>query len=327
MSNMAHVEASYAPDEMHSVMDNCNVNFLDLHDEMKPWRIGRVPRNVHRFSIPLEILNKNELIAYSRILENVVENLHYNQNHKDTDWQRGHTCNPDKTATDPMISVKNPWLDGICSTNTGFHNKGKVKKKLNCRYFLSGYCTYCRFGDACWYSHEKMKKTLKKTQSSPETISHNYSSGKSKYAEYSREKSHCGSKGTKVPNPRKTTNYENKQAIMENVNTGPQGSSQLQDVLEATSKSSNSSTVETSEGHKNPDCSEISWERVKSKRSRRKRNIKHKKNIIKVERMKINRKCQEKSRCKGKVYTNYSKNQMNELAKANEIPEVTENPK
>ena len=125
MSNMAHVEASYAPDEMHSVMDNCNVNFLDLHDEMKPWRIGRVPRNVHRFSIPLEILNKNELIAYSRILENVVENLQQNQSHKDRDWQRGHYCNPDKTAMKPMISVKNPWLDGICSTNSLIMEKSK----------------------------------------------------------------------------------------------------------------------------------------------------------------------------------------------------------
>ena len=38
-------------------------------------------------------------------------------------------------------------------------NNGKVKKKLTCRYFSSG---YCRFGDACWYSHEKMKKPLKK---------------------------------------------------------------------------------------------------------------------------------------------------------------------
>ena len=197
---------SVSKGKLHSVMDNCNVNVLDLHDEMKPCCTERFPRNAHKFSMPLEILEKNELIAYARILENVVENLQQNQSHKGRDLQRGHYWNPEKTAMKPMISMKNPWLDGICSTNVELPNNGKVKKKLTCIYFSSG---YCRFGDACWYSHEKMKKTLKKTQSSPETISHNYSSGKSKYAEYSREKSHCGSKGTKVPNQRKTTNHEN----------------------------------------------------------------------------------------------------------------------
>ena len=46
------------------------------------------------------------------------------------------------------------------------------------------------------------------------------------------------------------------------------------------------SIAETSGGHKNSDCSESaenSWERVDSKRSRRKRKVNHKKNIVKDE--------------------------------------------
>ena len=101
-------------------------------------------------------------------------------------------------------------------------------------------------------------------------------------------------------------------------------------MLEATSKSSNafeSSTVESSECHKNSEPSEskeFSWERVNSKRSKRKSKVKHKKNIVKDESMKNNRMSQEKFKCKEKFYNNDNKIQMNELSKTNEAP--TENP-
>ena len=49
---------SVSKGKLHSVMDNCNVNFSDLHEGMKPGRTERVPRNTCRFSLPLEILDK-----------------------------------------------------------------------------------------------------------------------------------------------------------------------------------------------------------------------------------------------------------------------------
>ena len=159
---------------------------------------------------------------------------------------------------------------------------------------------------------------------------YNYSSAKSKCAEYSPEKSHYGSEGKKAPTPREIKNLENKQAIRKNINTCSKGSSQVQGMLEATSKSSNafeSSTVESSECHKNSEPSEskeFSWERVNSKRSKRKSKVKHKKNIVKDESMKNNRMSQEKFKCKEKFYNNDNKIQMNELSKTNEAP--TENP-
>ena len=118
--------------------------------------------SLRSFSIPVELLEKAELVAYARILENVLKRLHEDHNRRDNDWQLSCTSGrpTDKVSCTRAAesSLRNPRFDANCSRNLKDTFNGKVKKKLPCKYFSAGYCKY---EDACWYVHQRIEKGRK----------------------------------------------------------------------------------------------------------------------------------------------------------------------
>ena len=278
---------SVSKGKLHSDMHNCKVNFSDLHEEMKPCCTEGVPRNTRRFSMPLEILKKNELIAYAHTLENLVDRLQQKDNYWESDWQRSYTSNLHKIARKP----------GGFTQSIKVTNKGKENKKFICRYFSSG---YCRFGDACWFAHQEIEKPLKKAQSSPSTRNHNFPDPRLKCSKDLSGESHCSSEGANAI-IRRVFEYE--QLIPEIVDVELKTDNAKTQVVpkEAAVKTDNSSTVETSEGHKNSESNEsreCSSPRENAKRSKRKRKAEQIRNRNKNKEMNINWMSQTESVCK-----------------------------
>ena len=137
---------------------NCKFDhdFLDIGRNLKPLE------NIHRekifseiqsFQIPLELLEKDELVAYARILENCLHRCQQKFNQRDSDWQSSSHCRSDKAAKMPAVgSLRNPRFDV----------NAKAKKKITCKYFSAG---FCKFANGCWYSHEGITKSLNGTSS------------------------------------------------------------------------------------------------------------------------------------------------------------------
>ena len=89
------------------------------------------------FPIPIELLEKAELLAYVPILKNVLHRIQQNFNQRDSDWQSSCHCKTDKAAKTPAVnSLINPRFDV----------NEKVKKKFRCKYFSAG---FCKFANAC----------------------------------------------------------------------------------------------------------------------------------------------------------------------------------
>ena len=105
------------------------------------------------FSIPVELLEKAELVLYVQILQNVVHRLQQ-KNQRIPDWKLSSHCRTDKAAKMPAVnSMRNPR----------FNVNEKAKNKFPCKYFLAGFCKYA---NACWYSHERVEKALNRSRSS-----------------------------------------------------------------------------------------------------------------------------------------------------------------
>ena len=89
------------------------------------------------FSIPVELLEKAELVLYVQILQNVVHRLQQ-KNQRIPNWKLSSHCRTDKAAKMPAVnSMRNPR----------FNVNEKAKNKFPCKYFLAGFCKYA---NACW---------------------------------------------------------------------------------------------------------------------------------------------------------------------------------
>ena len=82
---------------------NCKFNhdFLDIERNLKPLEnIDRekIFPEIQSFQIPLELLEKDELVAYVRILENCLHRCQQKFKQRDSDWQSSSHCRSDKAA-------------------------------------------------------------------------------------------------------------------------------------------------------------------------------------------------------------------------------------
>ena len=118
----------------------CNHDFLDIERNLKSLEnihSEKIFPGIQSFPIPLELLEKYELVAYVRILENCLHRIQQKFNQWDSNWQSSSHCRSDKAAKMPAVNSLR---------NSRFDVNEKVKKKFRCKYFSAG---FCKFANAC----------------------------------------------------------------------------------------------------------------------------------------------------------------------------------
>ena len=159
-SNMTHVEASYAPDEMikHSENFYCPENSGEILNEMAKhcssfnYSTSSLSRD-RSFSLPLEHLEKAEVIVYARILENVVDRLQTKSGKVKSIPQYSEKAN---NVTQHLHQTGRTDLTAKPRTRTSqTSNVTTPTSKKICWYFRN---STCKFGSLCWNSHSRVKK-------------------------------------------------------------------------------------------------------------------------------------------------------------------------
>ena len=139
-------------------------SFLNVKEKLN-WR-SSLSRE-QSFSLPLELLEKSEVLMYVRILENVVDRLQWKSGKAKSSPQYPVKAKDVKTEDSQVTEENSPWLKVIRKQPS---RKRITRKQLTCKFFLAG---YCKFGKYCWYSHDGEINALEEAQRVTEIVKAN----------------------------------------------------------------------------------------------------------------------------------------------------------